>query len=140
MNIQLEILKRARSILASPDRWTQFALARRADGRSCYPSEPGAVRFCAYGALVRAAAELKMGHGDKVAMAELAAMAWAPNPNQTEAAVRNLVWMNDAYGWSIVAAMFDAYLLARLAEPCPSGQNSARVVGTNRLHQQQGMP
>ena len=38
--------------------WTRFHLALTRNNRDCDPTDPRAVRFCAYGALVRSAYDL----------------------------------------------------------------------------------
>ena len=60
MSIPLEdvIIARAREILATKRAWTSSAEARTARGDRCLPYDSGAVRFCGYGALTRAAFEL----------------------------------------------------------------------------------
>jgi hypothetical protein len=45
------LLERARARLADPYRWTRHKLARDAEGREIAPGMPGAVRWCAVGAL-----------------------------------------------------------------------------------------
>ena len=49
------VVERARDLVAIRARWTRFALARTRNDRICDPLDPAAVRFCAYGALIRAA-------------------------------------------------------------------------------------
>jgi hypothetical protein len=50
----LRILERARALIMDPKHWTYGTLARNADGRPIGIDSPGAVRFCAVGAIQRA--------------------------------------------------------------------------------------
>ncbi len=47
----LETLKAARALIEDPERWTQGAFARDAEGHSTPPCSPDAVCWCATGAL-----------------------------------------------------------------------------------------
>lgn len=47
-----QILVAARAKLQAPEAWTKGADAKTADGRVTAPLEPGAERFCAYGAMI----------------------------------------------------------------------------------------
>jgi hypothetical protein len=49
------IIERARGLIGNQATWCQGTFAFLADGRRCAAHEAGAVRFCAYGALQRAA-------------------------------------------------------------------------------------
>ena len=60
--LHLQIVARAREIIGDPKRWTQDDLALFANGESAHPTDAGAQRFCAVGALQRAAHELCGGH------------------------------------------------------------------------------
>jgi hypothetical protein len=52
----LEVLKAARELIATPDKWSQGAMARNADGRPVWAAANDAVCFCAEGAIQRAGA------------------------------------------------------------------------------------
>jgi hypothetical protein len=54
-HLQSEIITRARQLLEDRKRWTSYASARDPSGRKCTPFEDRAVRYCAYGALLRSA-------------------------------------------------------------------------------------
>ncbi len=56
--LQHQIISRALELVSNEGTWAKGALARRADGMPCAPMHPRAVRFCAVGALQRAAGEL----------------------------------------------------------------------------------
>lgn len=55
----LEVLKQARALIASPEHWTQGALAHTCDGGVCGPTDPDATNWCAIGAVWSAT------HGNK---------------------------------------------------------------------------
>jgi hypothetical protein len=50
-----KIVKKARELIASPDRWTQGAFAVTRQGLKVHPCSHDAYRFCAHGAVRRAA-------------------------------------------------------------------------------------
>ena len=56
--IQHLVLTRARELIADHRTWTREAAACNARGSRCRPDDTAAKRFCAYGALWRAAYEL----------------------------------------------------------------------------------
>lgn len=58
-SLERQVLLRAREIIADPKRWTRGAIARDRRSTDCAMSDSNAVRFCAYGALERAAFELR---------------------------------------------------------------------------------
>ena len=49
------LLRDVRALIADPDRWVMGCAARDAHGQSVMPERPEAVRFSAFGALVRLA-------------------------------------------------------------------------------------
>ena len=50
-----QVLEGARVLIGSRATWTRHYLALTRNNRECDPTDPKAVRFCAYGALIRAA-------------------------------------------------------------------------------------
>ena len=66
------VLARARDLVADRRTWTRYAAARNSRGERCWPYQNGAVRFCAFGALWRAAYELT---GDRKRALHLASVA-----------------------------------------------------------------
>jgi hypothetical protein len=56
--LQHQIIEGALDILSEEKRWTRCSMARNSEGQPCSVWDPGAVRFCAVGALWRAANEL----------------------------------------------------------------------------------
>jgi hypothetical protein len=53
-----QVLEGARALVAVRATWTRHHLALTRNNRSCDPTDARAVRFCAYGALVRSAYNL----------------------------------------------------------------------------------
>ena len=66
--IQHQIIARAVEIISDETRWARGAMARTADDKACGCLDPLAARFCAAGALNRAAAELFGDHGSNHAL------------------------------------------------------------------------
>ena len=56
--LQHQIIKRALEIISDETKWTRGAMARNAFGHSCSAWDQEAVRFCAVGAIYRAAFEM----------------------------------------------------------------------------------
>jgi len=55
-----EYLKAARSLIESPENWTQGTFARNKSGETVRELDPNAVCFCSVGALLRAKYDLKI--------------------------------------------------------------------------------
>jgi hypothetical protein len=47
----VDVLRRARALIADPARWTEGRLARDAAGRSVKPNDPRATQWCVVGAI-----------------------------------------------------------------------------------------
>ena len=56
--LQHQIIEGALDILSEERHWTRCSMARNSEGHPCSVWDPAAVRFCAVGALWRAAFEL----------------------------------------------------------------------------------
>jgi hypothetical protein len=56
--LRKQVISRAYQLIEDPNHWTTFALARDALGAACLPESEDAVRFCARGALYRAARDM----------------------------------------------------------------------------------
>jgi hypothetical protein len=56
--LRKQVISRAYQLIEDPNHWTTFALARDESGLACLPGSEIAVRFCARGALYRAACEI----------------------------------------------------------------------------------
>ena len=70
-SIQQQIILRALEIVSDENKWTAATLARDQHGRSCAFQAPEAVRFCAVGALARAALELLGDRADPLLLARI---------------------------------------------------------------------
>ena len=103
------IVTRAREIIGDPERWTTRELATGAVGMRVEPTNPGAKRFCAVGALQRAAAELVGDTLDAQILAyesHIAVLAFTGMPEgQTTLEV-----INDQQGREAVLDLFGRYL------------------------------
>lgn len=97
MSKTLEILRRAKQLISKPENWTTKKLARNPRGEACGYYKPDAVRFCAQGALLRAARELD-GWGD-YAGASIILSDSTPS--------KNAIILNDQGPHEAVLAMFD---------------------------------
>jgi hypothetical protein len=69
------VLLGARALVEMRSTWTRNYLALTRDNRECDPTDPKAVRFCAYGALVRSAYDLTGNGGRASVLAGSVAMA-----------------------------------------------------------------
>jgi hypothetical protein len=112
--IQRQILTRARALIANEVNWTRRALARDEAGRLCEWNEPRAVRFCALGALVRAASLLIRNEYSAHALAMEAARQLLQDSRRTGSC---LPMINDNEGHAAVLALFDAALSREAQHP-----------------------
>ena len=107
-----QIVTRARQLISDPTCWTQGELAKRKNGLPIEPSDPEAYRFCAVGALTRAASELTSDAFTANALADevhIALLTSAEIP-----AGLTLECVNDiGQGHSAILKIFDDYLGAR---------------------------
>jgi hypothetical protein len=102
--LQHQIIARALEIILDESKWTRGAMARMADGAACAPLDPLAVRFCAVGALYRAAGELLSSNGfDRALEAEHLVLA-------ASSELHGLPSINDIEGREAVIAMFKVAL------------------------------
>ena len=74
--LQHQILVRALEIVSHEKTWARGAIARTAGGHACPYWDAKAVRFCAVGAILRAAFELVGGYPD-TALVEFCGMSCA---------------------------------------------------------------
>lgn len=70
-----QVVAGARELIAKRGTWTRYTLALTGNNRECDPTHPTAVRFCAFGALLRSAYDLTGEVGQAQALAEKAAVA-----------------------------------------------------------------
>ena len=103
--IQHQIVARAFEIIEKEERWTRLAVARRANDRMCDVADPRAVRFCAIGALRRAAQELLGGDSlEECFSAAQFVLKANGRPDDT------LPRINDHEGHAVIMAMFQRAL------------------------------
>lgn len=89
----VEILREARALIESPDRWTQGAYARTAAGTETDPSARDAAQWCALGAICHAG-DGSVNTQDAIALLK-------------GATYQSVTVLNDEDGHADVLAMFD---------------------------------
>jgi hypothetical protein len=110
--LQHQIIARALEIVSDESKWTRGSMARTADGNPCACLDPVAVRFCALGALFRAAGELfgmdkfALGQNGFAQAVEAESFVLAANNLGDDGAPR----INDVEGREAVVAMFKVAL------------------------------
>ena len=100
--LQQQIIARALKLIEDEAHWTSIAIARKADGRTCESIHPQAVRFCAVGALDRAAYELFGAREGKRRARKAEKFVLAANNRPHD----NLPLINDQEGHAVIVAMF----------------------------------
>jgi hypothetical protein len=103
--VRVQILERARALIADERHWCPGDLARDARGLPVSPTDGSAVQRCALGALVAAAHELT---SDPALARRLAATAMRPLVGATA-----LTHINDAAGHATVLELLDLAIAAR---------------------------
>ncbi len=99
--LQTQIIARALEIISDEDHWTSAVVARAADGKSCSCRDPSAVRFCAIGALFKAAVEL-VGDDGVAQGFKADKLVLAANNRQFD----TLPSINDDEGHAVIVEMF----------------------------------
>jgi len=115
-----QVCERARGLVDNPRTWTQYAIARAGNHRACEPTDKRAVRFCAFGAILRAAHDIAGAADEDRAqkLADQAAMRITGHHNLF-AAFEELIATNDSPSHSAdsahvaVLALFDKALAKR---------------------------
>jgi hypothetical protein len=103
--VQQQIIARALDLIEDEAHWTRVYVARGTDGAPCSCVDVAATRFCAIGALVRAARDLLGEIGPVHAYAAEKLILKANNrPNDT------LPCINDVEGHAAIVAMFKTAL------------------------------
>jgi hypothetical protein len=97
--LQMEIIERARALIENKDCWCRNHIALDASGVSVFPTNPGAVKRCALGALIAAAYEITHDHD---AADKLAYDALRPHYGTS-----TLIHVNDMRGHTAVLTLFD---------------------------------
>ena len=103
--LQIQIVERARCLIAEERHWCRGQLAEDASGVGVFPTASSAVKRCGLGAVITAAYQLT--HDYDIAN-ELAHNALRPRYGVT-----TLVHVNDLRGHSAVLALFDEVISAR---------------------------
>ncbi len=89
-----QVAERARGLIANPRTWTQFAIARTGNHRHCEPTDAKAVRYCAYGAILRAAHDVGGSESQALRMADQVAKL-IMGQDSPYAAFEDLIAIND---------------------------------------------
>jgi hypothetical protein len=103
------VIDRALRLIRDKRNWTRNVVTRRSNGIRCRPGDPDAIRYCAFGALVRAAIDVGSDADAKLALtaerAVIRANGW--NPRTRLAAI------NDRRGHRAVVRAFELALKNR---------------------------
>jgi hypothetical protein len=106
--VQKQVLINARALIADPAHWTRGTIARTANGRKVEWHDQSATKWCAMGAMYRAAYDLV---GDQKQAVRIG--------NDLANSIRPRRWLrgglpliNDARGHTVVLAVFDKALQA----------------------------
>jgi hypothetical protein len=102
--LKIQIVERARSLIADEEHWCRNELARDARGMGVCPLSDSAVKRCGLGALIAAAYEITRKHR---AAYDLAIRAMRPLYGTA-----TLVRVNDMRGHAAVLALFDEVIAA----------------------------
>jgi len=88
------VVEGARAYVAGRGTWTRYTLALTSNNRDCEPTDAKARRFCAYGALVRAAFDIT---GDPEQASHLAGRTamWVTGRDSPETAYEEIYSIND---------------------------------------------
>jgi hypothetical protein len=102
--VKIQIVQRARSLIADEEHWCRNELARDARGVGVCPLSDSAVKWCGLGAVIAAASEITRGNR---AANDLAIRAMRPLYGTA-----TLVKVNDLRGHAAVLALFDEVIAA----------------------------
>jgi hypothetical protein len=80
-----DILREARALIDTPEKWTQDAEARDADGNEVLYNDPSATCFCAIGAMSRAADEYSPSRETRILRRAVFGDVWRPIPSWNDA-------------------------------------------------------
>ena len=105
--LQHQIIVRALELIADEANWSRGAWARTASGKPCAWTDPCALRFCAMGALNRAAFELAADGWYALAISAEQNVMTASGLSR-----RHLPPINDTEAHAVVVAMFKRALAA----------------------------
>jgi hypothetical protein len=96
-----KLLLNARALIADPAHWTRGVLACTGNGRPVMWHDREACRWCALGAIQRAASDLLGDEKQSMRVADEVINSWFP---------RNLSAVNDTQGHAAVLELFDKAL------------------------------
>jgi hypothetical protein len=102
--LKVQIVERARALIADEQHWCRSELARDAKGMGVCPMSDEAVKRCGLGALIAAAYDIT---GDHLAAHDLAIRAM-----RSLYGTATLVKVNDIRGHAAVLALFDEVIAA----------------------------
>ena len=102
--LKIQIVERARTLIADEEHWCRCELARDARGTGVCPTSDTAVKRCGLGALIAAAYEIT---GDQLTAHDLAIRATQPLYGTA-----TLVNINDTRGHTAVLALFNEVITA----------------------------
>jgi hypothetical protein len=97
--LQIQVVERARFLIADEQRWCRGDLARDVHGEGVCPTSASAVKWCALGALLAAAHELTHDFA--------AAQDFAVKSLRPQCGTSTLVRVNDMGGHAAALALFD---------------------------------
>src|SRR5262245_36854552 len=103
-----QVTERARALVADPRSWTQYAIARTGNNRHCEPTDAKAARFCAYGAILRAAYDISGSHDQAQRLADQAAML-IMGGDSPYTAFEELIAINDGHRGSARKAVLEVF-------------------------------
>src|SRR4029453_7429716 len=102
--LKVQIVERARALIADEQHWCRGELARDAKGRGVCPMSDGAVKRCGLGALIMAAYQITTDRQEAISLAIKAV-----RPLHGSA---TLVQVNDTRGHAALLALFDEVIAA----------------------------
>jgi hypothetical protein len=108
--LQQQIIVRALELISDDSKWTGGTNARDACGRPCRVEASEAVRFCAVGALARAAFELT-GQLDSFALLDQIETAVLAANGLNGLERESIPWINDQEGREPIVAVFQKALV-----------------------------
>lgn len=115
-SLQRQILSTARGLIQNSKTWIQNDLAKTANGESVQPWDPNAKRFCAFGALLKAAFDATGDQDVAWHFAHLATAAvLATDQTNDDYLYESLFEVNDRQGRLAVLALFDRAIAAEAA-------------------------
>jgi hypothetical protein len=102
--LKVQIVERARALIADESHWCRGELARDPKGRGVCPMSDGAVKRCGLGALIMAAYQITTDRQEAISLAIKAV-----RPLYGSA---TLMQVNDTRGHAAVLALFDEVIAA----------------------------